>query len=160
MTRGWMWPAGLVALLVLSASANIGFMLIAGGDPSFAVERDYYGKALAWDATMVQAARNRALGWQLDADIRPTRDARAELAVRIADRSGAPVADAAVTAEAFHGARAARVYALRLEPDGAGRYRAELPDGRPGLWELRVRATRDDEVFTRTLGRDLAAPTP
>ena len=49
----------IVALLVGGAGANVGLMLVATSDASFAVEPDYYQKALAWDETMAQAARNR-----------------------------------------------------------------------------------------------------
>jgi len=61
-SRGWYWPVGLAALLVVSAGANIALIVITSRDASFAVEPNYYAKALAWDETMAQQARNEALG--------------------------------------------------------------------------------------------------
>ncbi len=53
--------------------------------------------------------------------------------------------------EAFPSARASHVRSATLEPEGNGVYAAGLPEDRPGLWELRVRVTRGDDVFTQTL---------
>ena len=43
-------------------------------------------------------------------------------------------------------------FELGITPDPAAPGRAQ-----PGLWELRVRVTCGEEVFTRTLSQDLAA---
>jgi nitrogen fixation protein FixH len=75
---------------------------------------------------------------------------------RVTDRAGAPVAGARVAVEAFPSARAGQVVAAALEPEGDGVYAAGMPLGRPGLWELRVRVTRGEQVFTRTISQDLA----
>ena len=56
-----------MALLVAWAGANIAFVVITSRDASFAVEPNYYAKALAWDQTMAQQARNEALGWSVSA---------------------------------------------------------------------------------------------
>ena len=53
-TKGWYWPVVIVSLLVGGAAANIGFMIVANRDPTFAVEPDYYRKAVDWDRTMAQ----------------------------------------------------------------------------------------------------------
>ena len=44
-----------------SVSANLFLLVRATGDPSFAVESDYYAKAVAWDAHQAQAARGDAI---------------------------------------------------------------------------------------------------
>lgn len=154
--RGWLWPIGLAALLVVSAGVNVVFMIIANRDPSFAVEPDYYRKALAWDETMAQEARNRALGWALDVRAEPaSQRGRLRLVIRLADSAGSALDGAAVTVEALHGARAADVLTGTLAPAGPGLYAAEMPLRRAGLWELRFRAARGDDVFTRRLSTDL-----
>jgi len=79
----------------------------------------------------------------------------ARLVARVLDRVGAPVDGARVDVEAFASARATRVTKAALESLGAGRYAVFLPSARPGLWELRLRATRGQDVFTQTLSRDL-----
>ena len=99
--RDWYWPVGLVALLAASAGANIALVIITSRDTSFAVEPNYYAKALAWDQTMAQQARNDALGWALSLRIDPG-DARGgkTVTVHLADRAGAPIEGAQVAVEA------------------------------------------------------------
>ena len=156
--RGWYWPVVIVVLLVGSAGANIGFMIVANRDASFAVEPDYYRKAVEWDQAMAQEARNAELGWTVSARLGLAGAEQAWLIAAVRDRAGAPITGAAVTVEAFPSARAREIASFTLEPTGdAGVYAAALPSGRPGLWELRVRVTRGGEVFTRTLSQDLAA---
>ncbi len=155
--RGWYWPLIIIALLVAGAGANIGFMLVATGDATFAVEPNYYQKALHWDETMAQEARNAALGWSVTvAFVGAPQPGRVKLVARVNDRAGHAVRGAHVGVEAFHGARASQVLAATLSPDSTGGYAATLPLARPGLWELRLRVERGDEVFTRTLVQDLA----
>ena len=46
MRKPWFWPAMIVGLLLLAVGANVGLMIVASSDPSFAVEEDYYDKAV------------------------------------------------------------------------------------------------------------------
>jgi len=155
-SRGWYWPAALAALLVGSAGANIALVVITSRDASFAVEPDYYAKALAWDETMAQQARNETLGWSLGLRVEPTGErGRVTVAVGLSDGGGAPLAGARIAIDALHNARANRVLTAVLEPRGLG-YAAMMPLARPGLWEFRVRVTRGPDVFTATFMRDVA----
>ena len=62
-TPGWWWPWFVVALLVATAGGQ-GIMLYAAThDPTFAIEPDYYQKAVAFDTTIQQERGNLALGW-------------------------------------------------------------------------------------------------
>lgn len=153
---GWVWPAGLLALLAVGVAANIAFVVAATRDPSFAVERDYYRKALRWDEAMAQAERNGALGWSVTPEIDPVPGAvgLARLVARVTDADGATLDDAVVHVEAFHEARAAQVAEARLDREG-GAHVATLPMARPGLWELRFRVERRGVVFTQVLGREV-----
>jgi len=154
-SRGWYWPVGLAALLVVSAGANIALVVITSRDASFAVEPDYYAKALAWDETMAQQARNEALGWALGLSVEPTGEGgRVTVSVGLSDGAGAPLPGARIAIEALHNARASRVLTAVLEPRGPG-YATVMPLARPGLWEFRVRVTRGPYVFTATLMRDV-----
>jgi nitrogen fixation protein FixH len=155
--RAWYWPAAIVALLVAGAGANIGLMVIATRDPSFAVEPEYYSKAVDWDRTMAQASRNAELGWRVFTRLEPASGGRARLRATIQDAGGAPITGAAVAVEAFPSARATQVVTVPLAAEGNGVYGASLPAGRPGLWELRLEVRRGDQRFTETVTQDLAA---
>jgi len=154
---GRCWPLIIIALLVGGAGANIGLLVVATGDASFAVEPNYYQKALRWDETMAQEARNAALAWSvtvaLDGASGP---GQTRVTARVTDRAGNPVQGARVAVEVFHSARASQVLAATLAPESPGRYSAPLPLNRSGLWELRLRVERGDQLFTQTLVQDLA----
>ena len=154
-SRGWYWPVGLAALLVGSAGANIALLVITSRDASFAVEPNYYAKALAWDETMAQQVRNESLGWSLGLSAEPTGErGRMTVAARLTDGAGAPLPGARIAIEALHNARASRVLTAVLEPRGL-EYAAAMPLARPGLWEFRVRVTRGPDIFTAILMRDV-----
>lgn len=156
MRSGRAWPFLLVGLLLFGVGVNVGLLLVARADPSFAVENDYYEKALAWDATARQTERDRELGWSvgLDAAASPRGPGWYDLALTVRDAAGAPVRGASVGIETFHHARAADVLRVGLE-EREGRYVATLPLRRRGLWELRVRVERGETVFTATLQEEL-----
>jgi nitrogen fixation protein FixH len=156
-SHAWLWPLGLALALALSAGGNIVFMILASRDPSFAVEPDYYRKSLDWDRTMAQEGTNRALGWTVRVEDAGAAAGGRRLVLRVLDREGRAVEGAEITLEALHGARAADVVRGRLIGIGQGRYTADLPLARPGLWELRVRAERGATVFTQRIVAELPA---
>ena len=45
----WRWPAILLALLGGHAAICVAMIVVATNDPSFAVEPEYYTRALDWD---------------------------------------------------------------------------------------------------------------
>src|SRR5262245_58187076 len=97
---GAYWPVLVVVLLSGGAAANIGMMLLATRDTSFAVEPDYYRKALEWNETMAQAAKNAALGWSVAVQLERTPESGAvKLIARVRDRAGQDVAGARVGIE-------------------------------------------------------------
>jgi len=153
---GRWWPFIIVGLLAGGAGANIGLMVVATRDRSFAVEPDYYQKALRWDETMAQEARNQALGWTATVAFeRSARPGEAKVTALVDDRAGHPVEGARVAVETFHAARARHVVTGALAPEAAGRYSAVLALDRPGLWEVRLRVERGDETFTAKLLEEL-----
>ena len=156
MKRGWYWPVLLGGLLASGVAANLYFMARAVGDPSFAVEPDYYAKAVAWDAHQAQARVNVDLGWTLALTVgaadRGT--GRARVVAGLTDRDGRPLAGLTVGIEAFHNARAAEVVTAALTETVDHAYVADVAVVRPGIWEFRVVAKRGVETFTAVVGLD------
>jgi nitrogen fixation protein FixH len=149
MKRGLGWPVGMGVILALTVAANVGMIMLARGDPSFAVEPDYYRKAVQWDDAMAQERANAALGWRLVPSLTLAAGAPARLVVQLADAAGAPLAGATLTVQAMHNARAAEVFEATLAASGAaGTYEAALPLRRAGQWELRFDVRRGAERFT------------
>ena len=119
MKQGWHWMVLVGFLMAIVLVANLILVYFATSDPSFAVEEDYYQKALDWDERRAQDAANAELGWTASFDVARTRNNDGTVQVRtlLADRTGRPVRDAAVRIEAFHNARAAHVLRARLDED-------------------------------------------
>ena len=150
MKRGWGWPVGVSAILVATMGLNVWVYRVANDDPSFAVEPDYYQKAVDWDSTLAQRRQNLVLGWHLSPRLEAfTPNGGALLQVTLTDASGAPIRDATVRVAAFFNARANDIIDSTLVRDSAG-YAVRLPVKRGGVWELQFDVRRGAQRFTAT----------
>lgn len=156
LTSEKLWPWVPVALLAVMLT-GLGVMAsLAIDDSSFALERDYYAKAVAFDAEIAQRAQNAQLGWSLAASAEPARPGQpSRVAVRLDDADGA-LDGARVRVEALRNAAAGRVLEAELSEVAPGRYEAELPLERGGLWELRFSVTRGGARFTKSERLDVS----
>jgi nitrogen fixation protein FixH len=158
LKKGWQWllVVGLLGAVVIGANLILIYMAIS--DPSFAVEEDYYQKALAWDDKRAQDRINDELGWTLDFAFAPTRspDGTLRLIARLVDAAGRPIPNAQVTVETFHNARAARILRATMIPGEDGTYATGLLVRRPGLWELRFEVLHEGQRFTHTKLEEVA----
>lgn len=151
MKPGSGWPIGIVAILATTIGVNIAVMRIAGNDPGFAVEPDYYRKAVAYDSTLAQARANSALGWRATAAIASNSRGALELHVELVDHSGTTVDADTVRAVAMYVARAASPDSLTLTRGADGTYRGALTSQHAGQWEVRIDARRANDRFTSVL---------
>jgi nitrogen fixation protein FixH len=156
MKKPHLFPGIVFGLLGLNVSI-VGFTLyLAYSDRSFAVEPDYYQKAIGWDDTAAALERSIALGWTATFQTGDVGALGRNVSLTLADRVGAPIESAAVSLVAFHNARAAQQLRCDLSPSGRpGVYTAQLDLARPGLWEFRITATRGPDVFTAVVRREL-----
>ena len=157
MKRAHAWPIAIAMVLVITVAANLWVMRLASADPSFAIEPDYYAKAVRWDSTLAQEARNRALGWRIVPALGAfdERDG-ARLDVRVVDAAGADIRDAVVRVSAFAVARSGRRVDLDLPATSLG-YGARIPLGYGGEWELRFDVHRGEQHLTATRRVDATA---
>jgi nitrogen fixation protein FixH len=149
------WPTAIVAVLVTQICFGIWMARVAGNDPNFAIEPDYYARAVNWDATMEQSRRDKALGWQASVAMTRAGGRTATLRLVLVDSTGGPITTAdSVIAEALAVAHAGQIDRLVMVRDGAG-YVAPVPAANAGLWEVRIRAARGADVFTAKLRTEL-----
>lgn len=149
------WPVAIVTVLALYVAFGLIAARIATHDPNFAVEPDYYRKAVMWDSSLAQSHRSDALRWRLIPTLSPVGKASpATLAFDVRDSAGAIVKGAHVSVEARQVAYAEDVTTATLDERGDGEYAAQVPLGRPGLWEFRVVATRGSDRFATTIRMD------
>jgi uncharacterized GH25 family protein len=153
------WPIAIVVILALSVSANVGVMLLVQDDPSFAVEPDYYRKAVAWDGEMAQQARNDSTGWRLESQVGAMTGAGAPVRVRLVDSQGQPITGATVRMDALYNARAGEIHGALLVADADG-YVATIPAAHAGAWELRFDVQWQGTRFTRVHRVDVRAGPP
>lgn len=152
---GWWWPWFVVALLAATAGGQGVMLYAATHDPTFAIEPDYYQKAVDFDSTMQMERGNLALGWIATARGAASHDSIV-VHVTLADRAGAPVAGARVAGVAIHNLDGGTHLPATFVELGGGAYEARIATPRRGLWELRLDATRAGERFTPTLRMDVA----
>jgi nitrogen fixation protein FixH len=152
----WAWvPATLLGAMLL----GLGTMAyIAIDDPSFALEPNYYDKAVHWDRSQAEARSSQALGLRLSLLQPPQVSAQGEveLVLGVRDRQDLPVQGAAVELEAFPNAFAARLQQISLQEASPGVYRARLSQGVGGLWELRFKVTQGASRFRQVLRVDVS----
>lgn len=143
-------PTLIAAALGIHVVGSLLVVYFTTSNPSYAVEENYYQKALAWDDRRAQDAVDSALGWKLEATAHPPAapGETALLEAALFDADGAPLDGATVSVEAFHNAHAHDILRVPLEPAGNGVYQARLPMHHNGRWELRFTVDRGGEHFT------------
>ena len=149
MKRGMWWPIGITTVLATTVAANLWVMRIANDDPSFAIEPDYYQKAVAWDSTLAQERQDSILGWR----IKPTigivaATGKTQISAILTDSLGTPISGAMVKLSALPVARASEVHETTLTAAGAGEYTGQLDAQRQGQWELRFDVRAGSTHFT------------
>jgi nitrogen fixation protein FixH len=158
MKRGARWPLAVTTILGLTVAANIWLIRTASGDPSFAIEENYYERGVHWDDELAQRATNRALGWRIVATMTPEATGNgAVLLLVLTDSAVAPIEGASVVVKAMHVARARSPLQVTLASAGPGQYQARLPVERAGLWEFRIDVHRGSDRFTSTERLDVPA---
>ena len=158
MKKGAVWPYLIVGALALHVVVSLVVVFFATTDASYAVEEDYYQKAIDWDQKRAQDRTNASLGWRFEFEVAPPEKPgdQPRLEVTLRNEAGDPLTGATVTVEAFHNSRSDDILrASLLEIDEPGVYRATLPMQHNGRWEMRFTAERNDDRFTHSETRHL-----
>ncbi len=152
------WPTIVVTVLLGNVALGVVLYRVANADSHFAIEPDYYRKALDWDATQVQARYNAALGWQVTPSMGPlVAGGPTPLTLDIVGADGRPLIGATATLEARQVAHAANVITATAVAEGrAGRLVAPVALEREGLWELRLTIDHAGQRFTEQLRLDVS----
>ncbi|MCU0303707.1 MAG: FixH family protein [Thermoanaerobaculales bacterium] len=157
---GVLWPAVIAGALALHVLVMAAMVWVATTNDSYAVEPDYYAKALAWDERRAQERRNAELGWRLEFTVVPAAEgADPVLRATLVDDAGVPVTGARIAAEAFSNVRRDEVLTAILGPSREG-YEAAIPMHGNGRWELRFEVTRDQDVYTHRDTRHIYTELP
>jgi nitrogen fixation protein FixH len=151
------WVGLVVALLSMTVITYGVGMVIAISDPSFAVEENYEEKAANWDEIQRERRASEALGWTVDLSTEPGRiRGEAEVTLELYDKYGKAIHEADVEVECFHNARAADIKRASLDFVADQYYRKTMMLHRTGIWEFRLKITRGEDVFVKTLRKSVA----
>ncbi len=142
MGKRWAWI--VVGLLGVQMAGVVMMMRIAKDDAGFAVEPDYYEKAVRWDETARARASAERLGWGAEATLGPVigRGGERELRV-VVNAAGTGLTGATVRAEVFPHARSGQRSRVELVELEGGEYAARVAAVRGGLWEVRLEVMKD-----------------
>jgi len=157
MKPGSWWPMMIAGALAFHVISSLVVVYVATSDPSYAVEDDYYQKAVAWDEKRAQDRTNEDLGWSLEFKVTPPERPgdQPTLDLTLFDADGGSLAGAAISVEGFHNARGDDIVREMLTDVGNGVYSATPQMNRDGRWELRFTVDRGAEHFTHTETRHL-----
>lgn len=142
------WPGLVCVIALISLSICTTTVVLATSDQTHSVEADYYEKAVRWDDTRAQWAKNERLGWSVRYTIGHDDDGRAYLRGALQDADGDALDGATVRCEIFHHTRMREAQTLSLIAKDRGVYRAQVQIDKPGLWEVRTRVELDGDVYT------------
>jgi len=150
----WAW---VPALLLASMLAGLGTLTyIACDDPHFALEPNYYDKAVHWDRSRAAARASAETGFRAVFNpLSTAAEGNVELKLQLSDKQDQPVSGAAVEIEAFPNAFATRIQRLTLRETAPGVYVGELSRATLGLWELRLDVTRGAQRFRQVVRSDV-----
>ncbi len=140
--RQLLWPGIVLALLGAQMLLMLVMVYMATSDRSFAVEPDYYKKALHWDESAAEGRSSRQLGWSVRIEVGDAADVlkRRDVTCTLLDAAGEPLSGATVEVIAFPHARGQERTLVKFAEIGGGLYAASMPIPRSGLWEFRVTA--------------------
>ncbi len=119
--------------------------------PSYAVEEDYYQKAIDWDLKRAQDRANDDLGWLFEFEVTPPERPGDQplVEVTLRDAVGVPLTGATIAIEAFHNSSATTSCALPSpQPASPGSTAPTMPMQRNGRWEMRFTVDRGGQEFT------------
>lgn len=141
------FPLAVIVSMAVVIAVNAGMVYAAlysfpgaaGGDEGFALSNHY-------DTVLAQAQHEAALGWTVAAQT----DNAGRPVVTLANRDGAPLHGASVTATAERPLGAPQTRALAFRETAVGRYEADAALPMQGQWELTLTASSDGQTMAVT----------
>jgi nitrogen fixation protein FixH len=145
-TRDRWIPWSFVAFFVSFITVDAVMVYLAVGSFSGVSTQNAYQEGLAYNETLAEARREKALGWTMDVGFAATGERQGRLSVTLLDRSGAPLHGATVTAELVRPTQEGLDFTVPLA--GAGQsFAADLELPLSGQWEVRLVAARADATL-------------
>jgi nitrogen fixation protein FixH len=139
----WIFLAGFGVVLV----ANGTLIYVASTTWTGIAVNRAYDKGLTYNRNLEAAERQAALGWQASLTTTVNAELAGTVAVALRDRDGAPLNRAEVLVQFERPTHEGHDFVVELAADGAGTYAAPFAAPLPGVWDLRLIATRGDDRY-------------
>jgi hypothetical protein len=150
------WVLGMLGLIFAVLAVNATFIwLSTQSNRSTLVDREYKSRDRKTGAEFLNEMGSRqALGWQVTVKRPPAAilDEPVMYEITVKDRDGKPVSGEMIV-EAYRAADAKRDFDTRFKEVTVGSYQGFITFPLKGYWELNVRITRGDEIFSAHANR-------
>jgi nitrogen fixation protein FixH len=155
------WVLGMLTLVIVVLLVNAAFIWLANHDQSTLVDREYKTRDRKTGAEFLSGLGARqALAWKVSIN-RPKAIVRSEPTlydISVVDSEGKPVRGELVV-EAYRAADAAKDFTTRFAEVSIGNYQGLIAFPLKGYWELHIRVSRGDEIFSVQTERFMVAET-
>jgi nitrogen fixation protein FixH len=129
-------------------------IVLATGDPRQSVVADYHQQSLHWNETAAARHASELLGWTWDVSASELADVYGHRMVTLVlrDAAGRPINDALTSLQLMHHAHGQDIQHIDLTPVArkAGTYEGTAVIRNSGIWQLDLRAVRDQQKFIGT----------
>jgi len=142
----WLFVGGFGVVL----AANGIMIAFAIGSFTGLTTTEPYTKGLRFNDQIRQAEAHERLGWRLAARFQRTGVLGGDVEIKLADRNGAPLTGARVTATFARPVEKNRDFVVEFQSAGGGRYVGHADFALPGAWDVRYRIERDGQALVAT----------
>jgi len=144
------WLLGLLVLILLVLSVNVGLIWFATHNQSTLVDRDYKTKDRKTNTEILkELSMQRGLAWQTTIN-KPKALIQGQPAmyqISVVDKEGKPVSGE-MQVEAYRASDASQDFATPFKEVAAGSYQGYITFPLKGYWELHIHVTRGDDRFS------------
>ncbi len=155
------WVLGMLALVLLVLVVNAAFIWLATHDKSTLVDREYKTRDRKTGAEFLSGlGAQQALAWKVTIN-RPKSIVRSEPTlydISVVDSDGKQVRGE-VSVEAYRAADASKDFTTRFAEVSIGNYQGLIAFPLKGYWELHIRVSRGEEIFSVRTDRFMVAET-
>ena len=150
---GWWYPFIYVGVFGVVLAVNLVFMSSAITTFTGLQTEHAYEKGLAYNQVLEQAARQKALGWNVTLEVIPHDDNSdtvhaADVVATLKDKDGKGIDGMIVGAKFVRPTSEGYDSELQLMPQGEGRYVGVVKLALPGQWDVHMRAHKDKTLYT------------
>ncbi len=142
----WVFVGGFLVVL----TANVILVVFAATSWTGLETDDAYRKGVSYNVALAAARAQDQLGWQSSIVLTAGAGERAVLEVSLADKNGAPLYGAKVSALFVRPTHTGSDLTVEMRELERGRYQAEVDLPLAGLWDVKVAARRDGKAFQAT----------